>query len=220
MPQHAVVKLGELDKGLILVPERYDPRRFELKGKGVPLLDFVDIVRHQVLPGTGEQNTGFLVLDTGDVREGIVFVNKDLCTISEIGSAKKAMQPGDVIISRLRPYLRQVGLIDEGLYSYFSESFRIVGSTEFFVLRPRHSESIAFLVSFLLRTDIQIIFASSQEGGHHPRFTQQTLENLYIPNDIFDKRNAISCSIEAAILKIRKGDIALKHQLSLLATGI
>lgn len=52
------------------------------------------------------------------------------------------MRKGDVIISRLRPYLRQVAYVDE-------DRKEILGaSTEFFVIRARNNESIAYLVPF------------------------------------------------------------------------
>lgn len=65
-------------------------------------------------------------------------------TSEQLNSNKKILKTGDVIISRLRPYLRQVAYVD------IDSNLQLCASTEFYVLRARNNESIAFLVPFLL----------------------------------------------------------------------
>lgn len=186
----------------VLAPERYDPRRALDPGvtKNVLLGDVAHPVRRVVQPSA---NLGrCLVLDTSDAREGIIRSRKTLVDGSEIGSAKKVIEPHDVIISRLRPYLRQVAFIDAGMPR--PDGALLVCSTEFFVLRSPEKRSIAFLVPFLLSRPVQEVLAASQEGGHHPRFDDSTLRTLPVPISFLDKRDAISRSIENAVESYRQ----------------
>jgi hypothetical protein len=123
--------------------------------------------------------------------------------LKQIGSAKKLVQVKDVIISRLRPYLRQVAFVDEGLESD-SDDALVVCSTEFFVLRSLDDQSIAFLVPFLLSTPVQKVLAAAQEGGHHPRFIESTLTSLALPERILETRNQISQAVEESIRHYRQ----------------
>jgi len=181
----------------VLAPERYDPRRALDPGvtKTVLLGDVANLVRRLVQPSA---NLGrCLVLDTSDAREGIVISRKTPMDGSAIGSAKKVIEPHDVIISRLRPYLRQVAFVDAGIAN--PEEARLVCSTEFFVLRSPDKRSLAFLVPFLLSRPVQEVLAASQEGGHHPRFDDATLLTLPVPVPLLDARDAISTTIEKAV---------------------
>jgi hypothetical protein len=143
-----------------------------------------------------------LVLDTSDAREGVVTARKIPVTGSEIGSAKKATEPGDVIISRLRPYLRQVAYVDENIPH--AQGAALVCSTEFFVLRSPEKRSIAFLVPFLLSRPVQQVLAAAQEGGHHPRVNDSTLLTLPVPMTLLDNRDEISATIEQSVALYRK----------------
>jgi hypothetical protein len=86
------------------------------------------------------------------------------------------------------------------------EGATLVCSTEFFVMRAKGPESIAFLVPFLLSDQVQEVLAASQEGGHHPRFDQETLFNLPVPKKWLSNRDKISSSIEKAIKLYRESE--------------
>lgn len=210
MAQHAIEYLDRLDANLILAPERYDPRRRKLPVKRA-VADIVQIINDQIHPAR-ENHTGrqYLVLDTGDAYEGVVLTNKPPVHLNEIGSAKKLAKAGDVIISRLRPYLRQVAYIDEGLMARSDDLTSLACSTEFYVLRSKDTQSIAFLVPYLLSKAVQEILRAAQEGGHHPRFNQATIENLSIPDWLMTQREDISAATESAINSIRLGNLSLE----------
>jgi hypothetical protein len=101
-----------------------------------------------------------------------------------MGSAKRRVQAGDVIISRLRPYLRQVALIDEALFQLCRRGNAVAASTEFFILRGRAGVDAAGLVPFLLSQPVQAALAAGQEGGHHPRFCKELLQSLPVPDRV------------------------------------
>ena len=181
---------ARLASALILAPERYDPRRnLDTKGNEVIELGEIVISLKKMIQPSAEIGE-CLVLDTSDIREGIVIGRKRPVMGMEIGSAKKEVMAGDVIISRLRPYLRQVAFVDQEIPN--TQNTRILCSTEFFVLRPIEDLPIAFLVPFLLSSKIQDVLKASQEGGHHPRFIESALLTLPIPKKLLSQREMIS----------------------------
>jgi hypothetical protein len=169
------------------------------------LADLADVIRTIVTPGAG-RDVNALVLDTSDAHEGVI-PYRHAFRARAIGSAKKLIQPGDVIVSRLRPYLRQVAYVDAELRRITSIQ-DIVCSTEFFVLRSRTGDSIAFLVPFLLSHGIQDVLAASQEGGHHPRFSEHTLTSLPVPQMVVDARTDVSQAVEASVRVFRESERA------------
>ena len=192
---------ADLGPTLVLAPERYDPRRESLAsrptGHGIPLAELAASARNTVNPlRNGIERC--LILDTSDTREGIVIARKEPVRGSEIGSAKKVVEPNNVIISRLRPYLRQVAYVDSGMHNWASD-MAIVCSTEFYVLRSLDDRSIAFLVPFLLSRPVQGVLAASQEGGHHPRFDESTLLTLPVSRELVEQRDTVSRTIEKSI---------------------
>jgi len=94
----------------------------------------------------------------------------------EVGSTKKIFRAGDVLISRLRPYLGEIALADQ-------DDGMLLASTEFVVLREKSGASIAgaFLFVFLMTKEVQDILFWSQEGTNHPRFPESVLRELPLP---------------------------------------
>ena len=153
----------------------------ELSG-GKPLGDIVQLISQQQAP---PDNARF-VLDTGNAREGLLDVTILGNPISGRSSAKKVAQDGDVIISRLRPYLRQVALIPKGTCELLGVD-KIYCSTEFFVLRARkENANLAGIVSWLLSEPIQDMLSAAATGGHHPRIGVDLLLNAPIDNRYLD----------------------------------
>jgi hypothetical protein len=207
MSRAAVVALDELDEGYVLAPERYDPQRRPAGPEdGTRLSEVVELVNEQLNAKTAHPDGQYLVLDTSDARRGIVSTSKSPVCGPDIGSNKKRLQPGDVIISRLRPYLRQVAYIDANLAR---ESIDVLCSTEFFVLRSRDESSVAFLVPFLLSDPVQLRLAAAQEGGHHPRFNAATLSHLRVPRAVMKRRHELSEAVGEAIQSVRGAEITL-----------
>lgn len=192
---------------VILSPERYDPRRKldTKKDEVIKLGEIVISTRKMVHHSTDLEEC--FVLDTCDVREGIVIARKRPVVGTEIGSAKKEIIPGDVIISRLRPYLRQVAFVDKEIPN--TQNTRILCSTEFFVLRAIDDLPIAFLVPFLLSRKIQEVLKASQEGGHHPRFIESALLTLPIPKKLLSQRTTISEVVKNSIQMYRTSERAI-----------
>lgn len=214
----AIKRRGELAEVLALAPERYDPRReLQPQAKRTTLLRQVaNLVRRTVPPS--DKLGKCLVLDTSDAREGIISFRKQSVDGTEIGSAKKIIEPKQVIISRLRPYLRQVALVDAEMQ--VPSGTLLVCSTEFFVLSSTDGRSIAFLVPFLLTEPVQAVLAASQEGGHHPRFDDSVLLNLPIPETILRRREEDSKNVEESVRLFRQSETRLAQIVQTYATAL
>ena len=204
----SIKSVVDLGGGFVLAPERYDPRREALvqAKEGVRLGELAETLRVTISPGRKKADgTRFLVLDTSDAQEGVIVCRKPDVSLEEIGSTKKTVERGCVLISRLRPYLRQVALADEGIPGW-EGGVQMTCSTEFFVLRSRDERSISFLVPFLLSSPVQTVLSASQEGGHHPRFNEGTLLDLPVPKDLVASRDKASLQVEQAARLFRESE--------------
>jgi hypothetical protein len=209
MARSNVLAYHQLEAGLVLAPERYDPRRTPTATEGVTLFSIAEIVSDQVQPAALHADK-VIVLDTGDARDGLIRGRLKYASPADVLSAKKIVSPGDVIVSRLRPYLQQVAFVDPGLFTSPGEPIRIICSTEFFVIRSRDQRSIAFLAPFLLTKPVQQILAAAQEGGHHPRFNRNTLTSLVIPAPILERSETISHNVIRAAELSRESDTLIR----------
>lgn len=114
--------------------------------------------------------------------------------VGEIGSTKKIMKRGDVVISRLRSYLRQIAVVGT------SDTVPTVGSSEFFVLRPRAGISPELLMVFLRSQPVQTILKYCQEGNQHPRFSENNLMEIPFPDGLVRHSEVIIAQIRQAHL--------------------
>lgn len=141
------------------------------------LQHLVDVKTRQEMPDM--ENS--LILDTGNACEGLIRISITKENNTSVKSAKKIVNEGDIIISRLRPYLKQIAYIPKGVFDILNIK-KLYCSTEFFVFSPKYSNaSIAWLVLWMLSKDIQDLIQSAATGGHHPRFDISLLLNSSIP---------------------------------------
>jgi hypothetical protein len=201
--------LSMLDEQYVLLPERYDPRK-KKHVSGIPLLDIV-YIGEKVIKNSNYKKSDYLLLDTSNSHNGFIEISNNDYN-KPFGSNKKIISKNSVIISRLRPYLRQIGFVDNNIVS---ENYLLLASTEYFELISKTDESIAFLLPFLLSKQIQEYLQISVEGGNHPRFKINTLTNLYVPYEIVDNRNKISRQIIDNINNIRTSYLFLNETYTL-----
>ena len=186
----------QLGVNFILTPERYNPRRrMSIDNEDTILMSEIVEIVNDIITKKQAQGKSIIQINTSDSMGGYLNINSEVN--DSINSNKKILRKGDVIISRLRPYLRQVAYVDE-------DRKEILGaSTEFFVIRARNNESIAYLVPFLLSQPAQLVFENSVEGSQHPRFKEEDVLNLKIPKNIYDERANISKRVIEAIESYR-----------------
>jgi type I restriction enzyme M protein len=196
--------LAELGDGVPLAPERQWATRLA-GGDGVALSTLVVERADRVVD---DDLARAVVFDTTHARDGLLDVRGALRAVAAPASAKKLVRPGDLLVSRLRPYLRQIAFAHAELAAECGER-RMACSTEFYVLAPRvPGESLAFLLPWLLGADAQAFLAAAQEGGHHPRVPRETLLALRVPAARVRARVDVSARVErgiADLLKARRG---------------
>lgn len=196
----------QLGPQFVLTPERYNPkRRMSLSDEndGVLLSEIVTLENDIVAPR--KDTSSWYQINTSDAMGGYLRVPP---TSEQLNSNKKILKAGDVIISRLRPYLHQVAYVD------IDSNLQLCASTEFYVLRARNNESIAFLVPFLLSKAVQTVFAHSVEGSQHPRFKEEDILNLLVPSQLYEERESLSQDISAAINQYREYEKSLGTAIS------
>lgn len=198
-----VCALADLGADLVLAPERHLVAR-AAPSEGVPLSSLVEERRERIDPGRGPG--GPIVLDTSHARDGVLDVAGALRDGAGTKSAKKRALAGDVVVSRLRPYLRQVALVHDGALAASGARRELALSTEFYVLAPRTpGDDLAFLVPFLLAPSTQAALAAAQEGGHHPRVPRESLFSLRVPTAALRARGQTSARVREALDAIYRG---------------
>jgi hypothetical protein len=172
--------LSALGEDVVLAPERF--LSVDDTGQGIPLGELVLERRERSI------SPNALVLDTTHARDGLLDIPAALRASGAAASAKKLALAGDLIISRLRPYLRQIALVHPRAIDA-AGGRPLALSTEFYVFAPKNpGEDLAFLLPYLLGERVQAILAASQEGGHHPRVPRTSVLALRIPEAIVRAR--------------------------------
>ena len=172
-----VDRLGE---HTVLAPERH----LRAKGEGIALGD--------LCKERGERARDLekaIVLDTTHVKDGLVDLRAALRDGAGTLSSKKRACPGDLLISRLRPYLRQIAIVPP-------LDRELAVSSEFYVLT---GDSLEWLLPVLLGNEAQAALASAQEGGHHPRVPRSSLLSLPIPHAAVANKSESSKSVRRSL---------------------
>lgn len=180
--QYSIIQKSQLEGGLRLDAEFYHPEKLEAMEKlskfGISTIDknFRNIketfnpVRHQLA------TTPARVFDLSDVSSFLLEEGKEIAGPDEVGSTKKIFRQNDVLISRLRPYLKEVSFVG------FNDVQKLA-STEFIILRERKNSKFPpqVLFVFLMTDEVQKILFWSQGGTEHPRFSENLLLGLGLP---------------------------------------
>ena len=199
-----VLDIQSVVDGGSLSPEYWlSKRQVEFLSDGILLSKLVEIKRQT----SSKAESSWLVLDTGNADRGLLSLRGN--ESNERTSQKKLVPEGAVIVSRLRPYLKQVAFIPEGTAERFQKT-AIYCSTEFFVLVAKDvHESAAYLAPWLLSEHVQAIFAQATTGGHHPRFDQELLGQLSVPYEWYERRQEISVTVESAVEQHLSSQLAM-----------
>jgi type I restriction enzyme S subunit len=136
----------------------------------------------------------------------------------DVGSTKKIFQPGDVLVSRLRSYLRQVAI------ALGSDNLTSVASTEFIVLRSKQAADNALsaetLLLYLRSEPIQTVLSWSQDGSNHPRFDRHVITELPVPTAIVGANRDLTRKIRESIDLLRAAESSLSAATSLVEETI
>jgi hypothetical protein len=191
MARIVIRSLRDAGADLALAPERYVAA--SLRGeRGVALGAIVALRNERVTSPKGA-----IVLDTTHAKDGVLDVAAARAAPAST-SAKKRVREGDLLVSRLRPYLRQIGLACAPVTRAAHERV-LACSTEFYVLCAADGGDLAFLLPFLLGGAAQAALAAGQEGGHHPRVPRETVLALRVPAAFMTHRAIVSARVHRAL---------------------
>jgi hypothetical protein len=193
MARIVVRALADLGEGLAFAPERHVAARIGGE-RGVPLTSLVTERLERVAV---RALAHAVVLDTTHARDGVLDV-RAASAAKSAESTKKRVREGDLLVSRLRPYLRQIGYAHPATMRACG-GWMLACSTEFHVLHAMDGGDLAFLLPFLLGGKAQAALAAGQEGGHHPRVPRETLLALRVPREMVDGRAAISRLVRTSL---------------------
>ena len=180
--QYSIIQKSRLEGGLRLDAEFYHPEKLEAMEKlskfGISTIaeNFRNVketfnpLRHKLA------TTPARVFDLSDVSSFLLEAGAKVEKADEVGSTKKIIRQNDVLISRLRPYLKEVSFVG------FNEVQKLA-STEFVVLRKKKDSKFPpqALFAFLTTDEVQKILFWSQGGTEHPRFSENLLMGLKLP---------------------------------------
>ena len=166
-------------RSLCLAPERYISAKSD-DTISIKVEEVYELIKTNILKikDFAQESNSVTVLDVGHAKDGFLSVDGAVINVSEVNKHKHVIMMGDIIISRLRPYLRQVALVDDCL---FDDTDIACVSTEFYVFRPKADLPMIERAKFVIRllsNSIQEILASSVEGSHHPRFRPEVIFNI------------------------------------------
>ncbi|MFH1921400.1 MAG: hypothetical protein ABIP48_16165, partial [Planctomycetota bacterium] len=161
---------------------------------GEPVSDQYRSVRQLWQPdkaGASEQIRNY---DLTDALQPFLDETVETATRETIASTKKKLKPGDLVVSRLRSYLKEIAVVlDTG-------PIPMVGSTEFIVLRPQKGAlRVEALLVYLRSQYVQTVLKWCQDGSNHPRFHEGELLNLRIPDVVRDHQDEIVAKAQASI---------------------
>lgn len=171
---------GRLDAQYFM-PAKEQVRQSLAALPGRVLGDRVDSIRDMFVPDRAPPDMQVRNYDVTDALVPLLDAEKEPQAAGEIGSIKKTLRDGDLAISRLRAYLREIAVVRTG------DDIPSVGSSEFIVLRPKKGQrdiSPETLMVFLRSAPAQTILKWCQDGSQHPRFSEGDLLSIPVPDAV------------------------------------
>lgn len=159
-------------------------------------LKYATCINGAVLPEDTDPDFAFQYIDISSVKRGEVDQNAGFTTFAEAPSrARRLAQPGDVVVSTVRTYLRAVATVPE-----FDHP--AVFSTGFAVFHPLDEVDARFLAYFL-RSDgfVERVVALST-GVSYPAITPTRLGAFDFLLPSLDEQAAIADRLDAALAPI------------------
>lgn len=128
-----------------------------------------------------------------DLTDGLSKFMDGGVIVENITNLRKIGKAGDFVISRLRSYLEEMGMIEQRNHPQ-------IFSTEFLIFRSIDSTlSTHILFSLCMTRYVQKILARGQHGTEHPRFYDFLLEKLPVPDCLLSMDRYIKSYVENAI---------------------
>lgn len=161
---------------------------------GKAIGEYFKPVREIYHPPAFDTGKSILNFDLTDALRYFVDDDGEMTPENEIGSIKKWLKRGDVIVSRLRSYLKEIAYVN------VPQGVDAVGSSEFIVLRQlRKDVHPELLIVYLLGKPVQTILKWSQDGSNHPRFQENELLAIRLPDKALKLQDEIRRMVQSGI---------------------
>jgi hypothetical protein len=168
------------------------------------IADYFKPIREIYNPPQEDTGKSVLNFDLTDALRYFVDETGPMTPENEIGSTKKRMTNGDVIVSRLRSYLKEIALVE------VPKGVESVGSSEFIVLRSWSTEVYPEVLVVYLRSEpVQTILKWAQDGSNHPRFQEDELLSIKLPDRVIQVQDEIRKLIRSGIQAHRAANALL-----------
>lgn len=185
------------------------------KMPGIPLHQQFKSIRQLWQPDQAGPDELVRNYDLTDALQPFLDETVEPATRKTIASTKKRLRPGDLVVSRLRSYLKEIAVVLD------SGRIPLVGSTEFIVLRPQEgSMRVEALLAFLRSKYVQTVLQWSQDGSNHPRFHEDELLNFRIPQVVQDRQDEVAGLIQSAIQARRDAKAMLEEAKSMVEKAV
>lgn len=157
--------------------------------------ELFDSIRNLWQPDKGDSVDKVRNYDLSDALNLFLDDSKEPVERTAVASTKKIIRGGDLVVSRLRAYLKEIAVVKAG-----DETLMVV-STEFIVLRPKATTTLPVEALLMyLRSELpQLVFKWSQDGSHHPRFDEGELLRLPVPRALIVHGSNFVESIQTVI---------------------
>lgn len=213
MAVYSIIDFKALFPGMDIAAEHYHPDKlsalqFLNAAGGSPLASIAPSIRRLV---NWSPQMGLPVFDLGAATSHIL--DSGQAIDEERISAKKLVLAGDILISRLRSYLKQVAIVPPSIKE-------AAVSTEFIVLRPRENMKGGFLLPFLLSNIVQTILSWSQDGNEHPRFSEAVLLGLSVPEVVVKHAETLNAQIREVQRNAARARILLAEAEAILTAAL
>lgn len=186
-----ILASGRFDSQYFM-PSKEQVKRSLASLPGSVLSDRVDSIRDQWMPDRASPTMRVRNYDLSDALVPLLDAEKETSFAADIGSMKKVLKDGDVAISRLRAYLKEIAVVRTG------DDVPSVGSSEFLVLRPKGKGlSPETLMVFLHSAPVQTILKWCQDGSQHPRFSEGDLLSIPVPDVVAHASGQITEIVQA-----------------------
>ena len=185
---------GRLDAQYFM-PAKEQVRQSLAVMPGNSLSKRVDSIRDMFVPSRMPAKMKVRNYDVTDALVSLLDAEKEASFAAEIGSVKKTFKDGDVVISRLRAYLKEIAVVRT------SGDIPSVGSSEFIVLRPKMGQrdiSPETLMVFLRSAPVQTVLKWCQDGSQHPRFSERHLLSIPVPEAVTTVSGKITTIVKEA----------------------
>jgi len=195
----ATRRLTDVEQTTRIDAEYYHPQKAYIQSwlarlAGKRISDYFHSIWEIYNPTREDTGKSILNFDLTDALHYFVDETGPTIAENEIGSLKKRMQNGDVIVSRLRSYLKEIALVE------VPKGIECVGSSEFVLLRAKSSEVYPEgLVVYLRSEPVQTILKWWQDGSNPPRFQHEELLAIKLPDVVIKEQDDILKLIRSVI---------------------